>query len=232
MYQRKKPLPIKRGGVYHIQSELYDAVTNALKALNKPGLVTWALKQSAKVATADPSLSIEGVISAVYKQRDTAGNIGTMLHHIAEDKVSGKKIDVAKLTPSVQPYVEALLDFFEEVKPKVIHTEATVFNTKYGFAGTLDLMATLHKDTVWILDYKTGKNIYPENGLQQVAYKNGTHLRKKDGTIIPMPKVAKTGIIHLKKNATFSLVEVDEPFDVFLHILEVYRWGKSLGIMD
>lgn len=231
MYQRKKPLPTKRGGTYHIQSKRYDAVTNALKAFNKPGLVVWGMREAAKVGTANPSLSIEGVISAVYQQRDTAGNIGTMLHHIAEDKVSGKKIDIDKLTPSLQPYVKALLKFFDEIKPKVIHTEAIVFNTEHGFAGTLDLMATLHNDTVWILDYKTGKNIYPENGLQQVAYKNGTHLKKKDGTIIPMPKVHKTGIVHLKKNATFSLVEVDEPFDVFIHILETYRWATGHGLL-
>lgn len=228
---RTKKYPVKRGGVYHRENEQYDAVTNALKSINKPGLVTWGMKEAAKVATADPSLSIDRVIGAVYNQRDTAGDIGTMLHHIAEDKVSGRKIEIDKLTPSVQPYVKALISFFDEVKPKVLHTEATVFNEKYKYAGTLDLMSTLHNSAVWILDYKTGKNIYPESGLQQIAYKNGTYLRKKDGSEIPMPKVDKTGVVHLKKDSSFSLIEVNEPFDVFLHALEVYRWAVGHGLL-
>jgi hypothetical protein len=231
MYQKKRPLPSKRGGIYHIEKELYDAVTSALKIVNKPGLITWGIRESAKVATTDPSLSIDKIVSAVYGQRDSAADIGTMLHHVAEDKVLGRRVEVDKITPSVQPYVKALLAFFDEVKPKVLHTETTVFHKEHKFAGTLDLMVELHNNTTWILDFKTGKNIYPESGLQQAAYKNATHLKLRDGTIIPMPKVDKTGIVHLKPDTSFSFIEVNEPFEVFLHILKVYRWAVERGLM-
>jgi len=206
-------------------------VTGILKIINKPGLISWGIKEAAKLALADPSLTVEEIMAGVYGGRDTAGDIGTMLHHIAEDKVSNRKVDLEKLTTVLVPYATALVNYLESTKPKVLYTETTVFNVDHGYAGTLDLITEDQGGSIWMLDYKTGNRIYPEHGLQLSAYKNATHLKTKEGKIIPMPKIDKTGIIHLTKDASFSAIEVNEPFEVFLHAYEVYKWGKERNVI-
>jgi hypothetical protein len=231
MPKTKKEIPPRRGDFYYIEKRPFDRVTGILKIINKPGLITWGIKEAAKAALADPSLTVEDIVAAVYGGRDTAGDIGSMLHHVAEDKVSDRKVDLEKLTASVMPYATALVNYLESTKPKVLFTETTVFNVDHGYAGTLDLIAEDHSGATWILDYKTGNRIYPEHGLQQIAYKNATHLRKEDGTIIPMPKIDRTGIVHLKKDASFSVIEVNEPFEVFLHAYEVWKWARERALL-
>jgi hypothetical protein len=108
---------------------------------------------------------------------------GTDLHKVAEKWALG--LPVEDIAPAIQPYAEQYLAFLEDFRPTFLMSEAPVYNTTYGYAGTCDGVVEMGGQTL-LFDIKTtahGPNAvsdsgrpknrppFPEVALQLVAYR-------------------------------------------------------------
>src|SRR5262249_35193952 len=82
-------------------------------------------------------------------------------------------------------------DWATEVALEPLAVEHTVACLQCGYAGTLDLYA-LVRGVLTVLDWKSGKAIYPEAFLQNVAYRHAAArlgLPAEQGLIVRLPKL-------------------------------------------
>lgn len=229
---KKKEYPLRRGSTYFVEygdkTLEYPSVTSILgEAIPKKALISWAARTAADYALKNPWVSVEEAANSIYKKRDKAADVGSTVHSWAEAYGNGEKINIDSIPDEIKPYCHAFLSFIKDQRPKILHTEATVFNIAEEYAGTADQIAELHTGELAIFDYKTGKSTYYESHLQQVAYANATHLLLKDRSIVKMPKISKMFLVHLKANGKYNLIEVDEPFENFLHVKKMYQILKE-----
>ncbi len=210
----------RRNGFYFINEKPYPSVTTILQAIAKPQLIYWAAKTAARAALANPGLSESEAAGAIYSKRDTAGKLGTTVHSFVEAWKNNHTPDLTGIDAPYIPYAKAFLSFVEKGLFTFLEHEKTVFSSKHGFAGTLDIIAKDKDGNLWVLDVKTSNDVYPEMGLQLAAYKEA--LEEMTGQ-----PIKKTAIIHLKEDTTFSLVEMDEPFEAFLHVKGLYEWMEA-----
>jgi len=151
--------------------------------------------------------------------------------------------------------------FLADCRPTYLATEATVFNRTQAYAGTLDaiidlpgrmvLAALLAAGTAgddipgWlhdaaavdglvtiVVDYKSGRAVYPTVALQLAAYARSEFVGLPDGvTQLPLPRVDLGAVLHLTPTGyALRLVQIDEPvYRAFLHAREVYRFNRELA---
>lgn len=158
-------------------------------------------------------------------------------------------------------HMQSLQAFLTDVRPLYLATEATVFNRTQAYAGTLDAIVEIparavlaamlragdHADEIpgWIhdlaaldlavtvvVDYKSGRAVYPTVGLQLAAYARSEFIGLPDGrTQLPLPQVDVGAVLHLTPTGyALRLVRIDdEVFRAFLHVREVYRFNRELA---
>jgi len=112
-----------------------------------------------------------------------AGDRGTALHKAMEMYFSKETI----LTQEIVEYLgnegfdgldisKAMVCFIRirewinKLGYTVVATELPVYDKSLKVAGTIDMLLSNNKDTVYICDLKTGKNIYKKDGMQVGAY--------------------------------------------------------------
>ena len=212
----QKNFPTRRDGWYYIDGQRYVSVTTVLSVLNKPGLTVWVARNAAKIALADPTLTADQVISKSYEIRDTAGNAGTTIHSWVESRQQGAQLKPENLPEPLQGYGKAYEDFIKTLGVVFRKNEMEVYSRDYGYAGTLDAVIELPSKELWIVDFKTSKSVYDEYGIQLSAY---AHAYQEMGN-----KYDKQAVVHLKPNGTFTLIEFNEPFTVFLATMEIWKW--------
>lgn len=150
---------------YEIDGALYPSVTSILAVVGKPALVAWA-KRTALEAVRAQLADLETITAAQLtqalslaedepeRQRDAAASRGTSAHEqLASQLARGGKDEHGVL---------------ETLGIRVLATEYTVVSTRFGFAGTCDLVGERGKEIV-VLDWKTG-GVWPEHALQLGAY--------------------------------------------------------------
>lgn len=167
----------RRGGFYWIgdPSRPFVTVTTVISILDKPALRYWSGKEIYYALVKDPSLSEQEALAAPYKKSKSAMSRGTAVHDIIEHYVHNKKT-VEGIDEAIRPYGQAFYDWFESTDVEILDHEKTVTSEKYGYTGTLDLLVRfIKKDKVFVIDLKTGKDIYPESFLQSSAYAQALH---------------------------------------------------------
>lgn len=204
----------RRGGFYWFDNKPYVTVTTAIKILDKPALRYWFGREVYRAMVVDPTLGESEALSAPYKKSEKAKARGTTVHSIVEAwKASGIEID--KLPEDIKPYATAFYNWVSDNKVTPLEHEKTVVSEKYKYAGTIDLIAKRNGD-IWIIDVKTGKDIYPEAHIQVSAYKQAL---EESGQ-----KVQRTGILLLKDNGKYKFEESDDNLDIFLHAKEIWKF--------
>lgn len=157
--------------------------------------------------------------------RDAAADRGSIAHAVLEAATTGQRPDQT-WQPDVAGYVDAGLRFLDDWQPTICWAETTVYSDRYGYAGTFDVLAHLAGLGLTMLDWKTGKNVYAEAGLQLSAYRYADYALV-DGAEIPLPPVSAGAAVHLHSDGTYTLVPLacgPEQHDVFLHALHVARF--------
>src|SRR5205823_2346133 len=144
----------------------------------KPQLKAWGERRVAEVAwdkhdvwqQIDRDEAVDWLKRAPFRETDKAAVQGTDIHAWAEAYVLGQPVPEPPLLQ--RPYVDGFLRFLDEWKPRYEMTEATLYNRRYGYAGTCDFIA--HMDGLGLVlgDYKTGKGVYGEVALQLAAYRH------------------------------------------------------------
>jgi hypothetical protein len=217
----------KKSPFYLIQGEEFTSVTTILSAISKPALIGWAAKISAEYM-ATHGCSPEVAAAQIHAVKDAAADKGTAVHKYAERVMQDLPVDMDKVEPELKPYIEALLKFHASVEMKPFFTEIIVYNPEHGYAGRCDMIAQDKNGEFWALDWKSGRHVYAESGLQLIAYAQcGMYT---DGVSHdPLPRIQHTAVVHLKSDGSFSFVEFHENISDFLAVKKVYEWQHRKG---
>jgi len=152
--------------------------------------------------------------SRVHKGCEVLGS-GGIVHH--NDSYSDGEGNMAELTTEEYEGILSFKAFCDEVNPKIIATEKTVFNKEHLYAGTLDAIMEI-KGKLWLVDYKTSANIWQSHRVQLSSYLHADDV-----------KVDKMGILQLNvkanKNKKWRFTEIEDEFEGFLHAK--YFWHKA-----
>lgn len=221
--------------LHPLTGEIVPSVTTVLKILNKPALDGWAARVSAEYAFKnrdqlvlfDEREFIASVKNAHRTEARNAADLGTQIHEICERWAKGNPGEIPK---QADPYINQFIGFLTDVKPEFVLTECTLWNRTAGYAGTADAVILVGKEC-WLIDYKTGKGIYPEHGLQLAALAFSEFQVDADGTEYEMPPIAKQAVIHLRPRS-WKMIEIMKPaecFAAFLACRELWQWQQYIA---
>lgn len=179
--------------------------------------------------------------------KTAAGDKGSKVHNAIADLLDGKKVkmDDKFINPStgdaeelsVEEY-ECLMWFaawYEDAKPDTIASEIVVFNEKDNYAGTIDYVCVLDKK-LWIIDFKTSQNVWPEHKLQISSYKHALLADTDAKKAMKLSKIDDKTPVHLgivqlnyrrNKHKKFKFTEVDDCFDLFKSAQSI--WASENG---
>lgn len=230
----------------------FPSVTTLLNYLPKDKLVKWSANQAALSAVEDhwvldlfgPSIALSYWARAGERARDMAGARGTLGHDIAEDGesivrktaealMSGRGVDERFLVDAnVAAYVKGLQKFFAAhpgIRP--IWTEVTVFSRRFGYAGTLDLIAYVPGVGVVLLDWKLARFVMAKFSFQMAAYRHADY-GIADGVRVPIPPVEGALIVHIMpgddNEGAFEVIPVDSSFELAEKIMPAMHDIKRL----
>lgn len=229
-----------QGRLYSWLGDDYASVTNIIKkGIAKPDLVGWAARSVAKIAVAKQTgedgalvkLNVDELMAAFDEGRNGASNTGNIVHAIAEKISKSMDFEITEDHDHILSFVNAFNQFMADWSPKFIESEAFVVNRELHYAGTLDAIVDIGGE-LFILDIKTGKNIYPEVGLQLSAYSRASFIGRPDMTEDAIPNINRNRglVLHLRPNK-YELHPVmigDEVFDAFLAALDIYHYDTYL----
>jgi hypothetical protein len=225
------------------QKRFWSATTLINGGTPKPALPYWAAKRTAECAADNIELLAqmlesegrEAVIDflkrAPWRDRDKAADLGSSLHAAAEAYALGKPMPPWSLL--VKPHMESFVRFLEDYRPKIEMTEASVYNGKESYAGTLDYIGKIgRRRLLW--DVKSGSGVYAEVGLQLALYRFAEWIGLPDGSEKPMPKVDGCAVLHLnsdyERGYDFREVRADEDiFQMALYVREVFRFQTDVA---
>lgn len=217
---------------------LLPSVTEVLKALDKPALTNWKIRQAVQAVVTAPDVPGENIdaklvrVLEVERQQDQASDMakdrGTEIHDVLEALVNGAKIDdidrervdVQKLDPIgpwVMPAYESLC--LEQQPAHLI--ESVVVGD--GYAGRVDLVQQTQDGYLWV-DFKTSGSPLPIKGswmdhrIQLAAYA---------ATANGQPNRRTANLYISTKNRGEFIWSGNPPwqpdFECFMHLLAVWR---------
>jgi hypothetical protein len=153
-----------------VDGKVYLRTTTVLKIIEKPALMYWFGKEVFYALSQNPELSEKEALAMPYQVSAKAKDRGTTVHSIVEAfKSTEKRIET--IPQHIQPYAFAFYDFMRDHGLEMIDNEKKVYSDEHMLSGTLDIYGKLG-DKHFIIDVKTGKDIYMEAGLQLSAYKH------------------------------------------------------------
>ncbi len=232
----------------------YPSVTTILKVIAKEALINWAAGQERLLCTeVAVDLAQEGggfpgraKYGRALKERlgqqrahnkalEKASEIGTEAHKLCEwhmlERLNGAGVKMPEVKHAVA--YQCFLRFekwADEVNLQPILVEQKVWSHAWAYAGTMDLFAEL----TWrgqrlraLIDFKTGKRVYDEGLLQNVAYQQALvemkHGTPDIGLVVRLPKVAE-------KEPKADVVEVpgfERLWSGFIAARRLWQWQQE-----
>lgn len=239
----KRGLTFTEGNhTYRLDGQWCPGVTGILGCLDKPAIPKWAAGTVAEYVADQPdaietlrSLGRKAMVNALkeipWQKRDTQGARGTNLHDVLEHLLRDEEVDV---DDEYVPVIEHALQFLEDWAIEPLLTEAAVGSREHRYAGKLDMIAryrrpdTGHEGTA-ILDWKSGKMIYPEAAMQMTAYAFA-EFHGLNGDEQPVPACDAAFGVHIRADGcdAYELRFGPEVFDEFLAIRRAYDVTKRM----
>jgi hypothetical protein len=149
--------------------------------------------------------------------RDEAGAIGTEIHEAISAELQGELW--SSENPKVQTAMQSYRMWREDSTIEPLWSEQTVWSLEYGYAGSADLVGMDHGRLV-VLDWKTGKGVYNEAGLQVAAYAHAieelTGQKIEEGRVIHLDKAKPGWSEHVVK-------DLNGAFNGFLSALTIWK---------
>jgi len=190
-------------------------VTTILGVLAKPALIHWAWK-----------LGCEG--KDYRKERDQKADIGTMAHAMIMCHLKGEKFDDSDYSKNdIDKAENAFIKYlnWEKEHPfTAITVEKEMVSEKYRFGGTADLIAKSNGDII-LVDYKTGKGIYPEMAYQLAAYK---YLAMEQGHEIANARILRIGRDESEGFEEKVFPDLGREWLIFENCLKIYNMQKQI----
>ena len=236
-----------RSRFYHVEGRELPSVTTVLEVIAKPALGPWYAKEErryfetamlevlSRPGARDPEYVLAAVAEAVSgvkaadKEKQRAAMIGTAVHAGIEWHLRRALGDDAgpepRLPDAAAWAVESWKDWAASVKLEPLAIERTIHCLECGYAGTLDLYARV-KGVPSVLDWKTGRAIYPEAFLQNVAYRHAARrlgMVSNQGLIVRLPKLLDDPAWEVMA-VPATLRQAD-----FLAALQLWRWQRHMA---
>jgi hypothetical protein len=166
---------------------------------------------------------------------------GTVAHKWMEDYINreirdggpGPKEPCDIVNPNVRKSVEGFLAWEKTRKIEWLHAERLVYSPTKNHCGTIDFVALVDGDLT-IGDFKTGKGVWPEAGVQAASYV-AAYLEEH-----PEHDDAKRMILHLPafvgKWKEWNEEEIVEKltgyewkrdYEFFLALLNAWEWAQD-----
>ena len=149
--------------------------------------------------------------------RDKAGSTGTEIHEAISAELQGELWSSA--SEEVHTAMQSYRMWRENSTVEPIWTEQTVWSLQYGYAGSADLVG-LDNGRLIVLDWKTGRGVYNEAGLQVAAYAHA--IEELTGE-----KIAEGRVIHLDKAkpgwSEHVVKDLNRSFNGFLSALTIWK---------
>lgn len=218
----------------------YPSVTTFLDVIAKPFLLPWAAKVTAEYVAdnlmdlyrLDYDVRVKAVKDKYEQIRMEAADQGTAVHEYADDYITTGFLPYPPTTHSHESVVEVL----DLLQPNVVFSEATVCNETLGYMGTLDGIWEVMGER-WLIDWKSGKRIWPDYGLQVLAYERAHVVCADDeGHEYPMPSIDRKVLIHCPQEGPWTMSEVitdDEDWATVeaAHNLFLWKQGRAKEVL-
>lgn len=185
---------------------IVPSVTTILKASASPGLTQWAVDQTAAYAAANAEKLLSRSPEAAYgylrwyysrapnpleEEIDLrnyhtgvlqdAADLGTLIHEWTQaDTVP--ELDYPDISNANTQFFEMVGAWDAWAADKIIEpvlTEATVYNTHFGYAGTLDCLWRIN-GKLCLIDIKSARSLWPDHSRQLAALSQADTLLRKD----------------------------------------------------
>jgi len=205
---------LKRGNFYWYHGAPYLSVTQILQALDKPALRFWFGREVYRFFMNNPMASEQEALAAPWATSGIAKNRGTTVHSIVESWEHTGKVNM-DIPEAYRGYAVAFNDWVNEFNADLLLHEESVRNDEHRYGGTLDLKVKIGGE-IAIIDVKTGKDIYPESGLQLSAYKHCDDI-----------EATRIGVILLQPNGTYKFSWMEDEFETFLHVKKIWEWQNK-----
>lgn len=237
-----------------VEDRLYQpSVTSVIGCLDKSNaLVPWAVKcmtarvkelvGTAETVEREALLGILDAAQETWRQvKEQSADVGSLVHRVLEQELLHRAGQASKpalpvvadplLAPGLTPLmieqandsISAGLRFFDEHHIEVIQAEAPRWSPTHGYIGTGDLIARVDGDLA-VLDWKTGKRLYPTVFLQLAAYQKAYEEEFDNHTL------TRRLAVNIGRDGTLSTEErnndtLEADFSAFLGLLAAWRWN-------
>ncbi len=162
--------------------------------------------------------------------KEASAERGSIIHDWAEQwtlagNVDSESVEFPEMPPLYEDECRGIMRAFDHYQIKAEVAECTVYSRAHKYAGSADLIATVgaYGGARFLLDFKTGKNAWPETAYQLAAYRFGEFIGLPDGTEEPVPETQGGGVLHVDFGQT-SLIPYKcgrDQFEVFTHMVAV-----------
>lgn len=161
--------------------------------------------------------------------KEAAANKGSMIHRAIELLLNGEQIEhdtklrdpntdeERALTTDEWAALCSFVKWYSAVQPETVGTEMVVVNDEEGYAGTVDYVCRIN-GVPYIIDFKTGQNVWPEYELQLSAYKKCIKL---EDDVEAKLAILQVGYQRNKNNYKFT--EVEDKWDLFKAAQLIWR---------
>jgi hypothetical protein len=164
-----------------------------------------------------------------------AGDKGSKVHWACNDIEQGETVRIDSkylnktteqmedLSPDEIDCIKSFRDWLDETKPELLALETVVFGEQW--AGTIDRIYRIGKQ-IWILDIKTGQNLWEENKLQLVGYSHSEIDYQSLGITDEEWKNRKLAILQVGYRLNrrgFKFTEIEDKYNLFLTAIEIWK---------
>ena len=233
------------------------SVTTIINNINKPALVNWAALEVAKFAATEKeawtkleeTAAIDVLKRAPYRNSKGKMDIGSAVHIAIDAHLKDRTPAGVQEAPEIGdldllPWIAGALRFLDDHVDRILRSEVTFVNLTYRYAGTGDLVARLKDGRVAVIDWKTGKRLYPEVALQLAAYANNEFCVEADGSRYNLAPITTAVGVHLDGEAGYTAQPVelsDQLFKTFVALRTLQKWkdnfedtalGEPLAVED
>jgi hypothetical protein len=226
------------GRVYEhpVTHAVMPSITAVISMLDKPALKFWAARLCAEYAAENiaaladtpPDERIKLIKGAPWASSGKSADDGDKAHDWFDRVIKGETIpddEIAAASITARRMLKQFYAFVDYYKPEWLASEFTVFSHKYEYAGTADWAARIGPWTV-LGDWKTGKSVYPEVGLQLAAIGNADVIVTPDGKETPLPKFNRYAVAHIRPTYAqlHPINNIEECWEAFKAARELKRW--------
>jgi len=195
------------------------SVSTILGELAKPALIEWAWR-----------LGTQGINYREY--RDALADVGTLTHRMILDHLRGETADTSEyaadtVTLAMNCFASFLAwQSMNKIEPVILETPMVSELFRYG--GTADFLGYVNGHLT-LLDFKTGKAIYPDHFIQLAGYSAIVSERRPE-----LGNIERYTVLNIPRGEgeafdTKSKASLMPEWGIFQAALNIYRLKKEMA---